>query len=55
MKHYNITSDQLETIENLISYYEHIKMEDLIKTKPNFILDDFQKLLKTCETIIREE
>ena len=55
MKKYNITTDQLENIEQLVSYYHRFNVEDIQEKHPGFIVEDFQKLLKIVEEIITEE
>ena len=55
MKKYNITTDQLENIEQLVSYYHRFSVEDIQEKHPGFIVEDFQKLLKIVEEIITEE
>ena len=36
---------EIDTIENMISYYRHIPMEQLIQDHPEFVIDDFEKIL----------
>ena len=55
MKKYNITADQLENIEQLVSYYHRFNVEDIQEKHPGFIVEDFWKLLKIVEEIITEE
>lgn len=55
MKKYNITTDQLEKIEQLVLYYHRFSVEDIQEKHPGFIVEDFQKLLKIVEEIITEE
>ena len=40
-----MTTELKDNIQQLISYYNHIDMEDLNKRKPYFVTDDFTKLL----------
>ena len=40
-----MTTELKDNIQQLISYYNHINMEDLNKRKPGFVTDDFTKLL----------
>lgn len=43
-------SDQLkENIQNLIHYYDHHGIEQMVKTHPSFVTEDFGKLLKELE------
>ena len=55
MKKYNITTDQLDNIEQLVSYYHRFSVEDIQEKHPSFIVEDFQKLLEIVEAIITEE
>ena len=36
---------EIETIDNMISYYRHISMEQLIQDHPEFVIDDFERIL----------
>lgn len=36
---------EITTIENMISYYRHIPMEQLIQDHPEFVIEDFEKIL----------
>ena len=46
-------SDQLkENIQNLIHYYNHHGIEQMVKTHPSFVVEDFTKLLKELESVI---
>ena len=55
MKKFNITTDQQEKIEQLVSYYNHHGVENIQEKHPSFIVQDFQDLLKIVEAIITEE
>ena len=55
MKKYNITADQLEKIDQLVSYYNCHGVENIHEKHPYFIVEDFQKLLKIVEAITTED
>lgn len=55
MKKFNITTNQLEKIEQLVTYYNHHGVENIHEKHPSFIVQDFQDLLKIVEAIITEE
>lgn len=38
-----------DNIINLISYYRQHKVENMVKTHPSFVVDDFTKLLSELE------
>lgn len=38
-----------DNIINLISYYNQHKVDQMIKTHPSFVVDDFTKLLSELE------
>jgi len=50
MKNLVFLDSELETFENMISYYRNIPMEELIKEHPGFIIDDFKKVLMMIST-----
>lgn len=52
---YTITPEELETIENMIAYYNCISIEDLITRRPGFVVEDFNKILAILENITTQE
>lgn len=46
MNNLKITPEDLETIENLISYYAFHGVENMNNRHPGFVEDDFTKLLR---------
>ena len=36
---------EIDTIENMISYYRRIPMEQLIQDHPELVINDFEKIL----------
>lgn len=44
-----MSNELKERIENLISYYDHHGIENMIEKKPGFVADDFKHLLKALE------
>ena len=51
MKRYEISPEDLETIENMILYYDRHTVEGLNKRRPEFVEEDFSKLLAILNTI----
>lgn len=51
MKRFEIGAEDLETIENMIFYYDHHGVENMNKRRPDFVEDDFSKLLAILNTI----
>lgn len=51
MKRYEISPEALETIENMILYYDIHTVEGLNEKHPGFVEDDFNKLLRILNTI----
>jgi hypothetical protein len=52
---YNITPEELDTIENTICYYSHHTVEEIAEKYPHFVIEDFKKILKTLENIIERK
>ena len=52
---YNITPEELDTIENMLCYYEHHTVEEIAEKYPHFVTEDFKKILEALENIIKEE
>lgn len=52
---YTITPEELETIENMIGYYNRFNIEDLITRRPDWVADDFNKILAILENITTQE
>ena len=52
---YTITPEELETIENMIGYYDRISIEDLITRRPDWVANDFNKILAILENITTQE
>lgn len=52
---YTITPEELETIENMIGYYNRISIEDLITRRPDWVASDFNKILAILENITTQE
>lgn len=44
-----MSNELKERIENLISYYSHHGIENMIEKKPGFVADDFKYLLAALE------
>lgn len=44
-----MSNELKERIENLISYYGHHGIENMIEKKPGFVADDFKHLLAALE------
>lgn len=49
---YNITTEELDTIENMLCYYEHHTIEEIAEKYPHFVIEDFKKILETLNNII---
>lgn len=47
-----INPEQLETLENMISYYQFHTVEKISKSRPGFITEDLEKLLTVVNEII---
>ena len=52
---YTITPAELETIENMVLYYEHHGVKKMLNTRPEFVIEDFEKVLAILNTIITWE
>ena len=52
---YTITPEELETIENMIGYYDRFSIEDLITRRPDWVADDFNKILAILANITNQE
>ena len=52
---YTITPEELETIENMIGYYDRFSVEDLITRRPEWVADDFNKILAILANITTQE
>lgn len=52
---YTITPAQKEVIEDTLCYYSHHTVEAIAEKYPDFITEDFKKILETLENIIKEE
>lgn len=52
---YTITPEELDTIEDAICYYSHHTVEAIAEKYPQFVVEDFKKILETLENIIKEE
>lgn len=52
---YTITSEELDTIENTLCYYSYHTVEEIAEKYPQFVTEDFKKILETLENIIKEE
>lgn len=44
-----MSNELKENVINLIHYYNHHKVSEMIKTHPGFVEDDFTKLLAELE------
>lgn len=51
MKRYEISPEDLETIENMIFYYDHHGVENINEKHPGWLEDDFSKLLAILNNI----
>lgn len=51
MNNYTIPAEALETIENMILYYDVHTVAGLNKRRPEFVVDDFNKLLRILNNI----
>lgn len=51
MNNLKITPEDLETIENMIFYYDYHGVENVNKKHPGFVEDDFSKILAILNTI----
>ena len=45
----NLTNEARETITNMIDYYDRLNVYDMLKSHPEFVADDMQKLLNILE------
>ena len=52
---YSIEAGELETIEDMINYYDNLGVANMVKERPDFVISDFKKILETLENIIKEE
>ena len=52
---YTATPEELDTIENMLCYYEHHTVEEIAEKYPHFVIEDFKKILEALENIIKEE
>lgn len=52
---YTITADELDTIENTLCFYSYHTVEEIAEKYPQFITEDFKKILEALENIIKEE
>lgn len=50
---YTITPEELEIIEDAICYYNHHTVEEITNNYPGFVIEDFTKILKALENIIK--
>ena len=48
-----IKPEDAEMIENMILYYEHHGIKNMIENHPHFVIEDFTKILKALENIIK--
>lgn len=51
MNNLKITPEALEVIENMILYYDRHTVEGLNKRRPDFVEEDFSKLLRILNNI----
>lgn len=51
MNDLKITPADLETVENMILYYDHHGVENINEKHPGWLEDDFSKLLAILNTI----
>lgn len=54
MKNLQVSDIQYEMIENMISYYDHIKVEKLIDEHPGFVCADLNTLLNILSIAAEE-
>lgn len=47
-----MTTTLQDNIRGLISYYNHHKVEEMIKKHPSFVAEDFTRLLAELEKLI---
>lgn len=52
---YTITPKELDTIENTLCYYSYHTPEKIAEKYPQFLIEDFKKILEALENIIKEE
>lgn len=52
---YTITPEELDTIEDAICYYSHHTVEEIADKYPQFVVEDFKKILEALENIITME
>jgi len=52
MNNYTLTPEEFEIIDNMILYYDVHGVEKIQQQHPEWIVDDFKKLLTTLNTII---
>ena len=49
---YEINTEEREKLENMIFYYKHHGVENMIKSHPSFVVDDFEKILEIISKIL---
>lgn len=50
---YSVAPEDLETIENMISYYNHHGVNNIHERHAGFVVDDLEKLLAILETVFQ--
>lgn len=52
---FNFTPEQLETVDNMITYYQVHGVEGIMNYNKHFVIEDFEKLLTILETVTQQE
>lgn len=52
---YTITPEELDTIEDAICYYSHHTVEAIAEKYPQFVVEDFNKILAILANITNQE
>lgn len=54
MKTITLDDYTLDYLQNTIWYYEHHKVDNLTKNRPQFVIDDFENLLNKLNELLKE-
>lgn len=53
---FNFTSEQLEIVDNMVSYYlDRFSVESIQEKHPGFVVEDFEKVLNILKTVTEQE